>query len=100
MSETLTPVLVVGGLLALLLELIPGFRTWWTAQEPNRKQVINLVLVFIVTLLFVVLPVLVAGQAWPTGWDWLLQPLTIFFVALAGNQTAHSGTRLLTRVRG
>ena len=92
--EQLTPALVTGGLLALLLESIPKLKDWWAALPAPRKQVFNLLLMFVVTILFVLIPV-AAGQPMPQGWDWLLEPLTIFLVALAGNQSAHFGTRYL-----
>lgn len=91
----LTPALVAGGILAILLEMIPGLNTAWSNLTPEQRQIINLTLVLVISLLFVVLPVVVAGEAWPEGWDWLITPLTVFFVTLAGNQTAHFGTRLV-----
>jgi len=96
-STELTPALVAGGLMAILLETVPGVNKWWGVRPSMQKQMINIGLVFVVSLLFVVLPVLVAGEPWPTGWNWLLEPLTVFFVTLAGNQSAHFGTTLITQ---
>jgi hypothetical protein len=92
----LTPALVAGGLMAILLETIPGVKTWWSGRASAQKQILNLVLVLIVSLLFVALPVLVGGGAWPTGWGWVTEPLAVFFVTLAGSQSAHFGTKLVT----
>lgn len=95
-AAQLTPALVAGGVLAILLESVPGLNTWWGGRQPAQKQILNLVLVLIISLLFVVLPVLVAGAAWPTGWGWIMEPLAVFFVTLAGSQSAHFGTKILT----
>jgi len=94
-TAQLTPALVVGALLALLLEIVPGLKTWWTALTPKRKQGFNLLFVFVATILFVLLPVLFAGAPLPEGWGWLLEPLTIFLAALTGSQATHAGTKLL-----
>jgi hypothetical protein len=93
-TAQLTPALVVGALLALLLETVPGLKTWWTALTPERKQGINLLLIFVTTILFVLIPV-AAGGPLPQGWNWLLEPLTVFLAALTGSQATHSGTKLL-----
>ena len=45
-TAQLTPALLVGALLALLLEIVPGLKTWWTALTPERKQGFNLLFVF------------------------------------------------------
>jgi len=92
----LTPALVAGGIMAILLETIPGVKTWWSARQAAQKQILNLVLVLIISLLFVALPVLVGGGSWPTGWGWIMEPLAVFFVTLTGSQTAHMGTKILT----
>lgn len=92
----LTPALVAGGLMAILLETIPGVKTWWSGRQAAQKQILNLVLVLAVSLLFVALPVLIGGASWPTGWGWVMEPLAVFFVTLTGSQTAHFGTKLVT----
>ena len=91
----LTPQLVAGALLALLLDLIPGVKVAWGKLETRQKQAYNLVIILAVSILFVIGPGLVSG-VWPTGWNRLLIPLASFFVTLAGNQATYVGTRYVT----
>ena len=95
LATQLTPQLVAGAVLALFLDLFPKISTTWVALPSRQKQAYNLLWVLIVTIAFIVIPGLVNGS-WPVGWDWLLNPLTIFFVTLAGNQSTYIGTRYLT----
>jgi hypothetical protein len=91
----LTPQLVAGASLALLLDLVPGLNTRWASLETRQKQGYNLLLILLVSVLFVVGPGLVQG-IWPDGWNWLLVPVSSFFVTLAGNQATYIGTRYVT----
>ncbi len=93
--EQLTPQLVAGALLALLLDLVPGLNTAWAKLTSRQKQGYNLILILVLSILFVIVPGLVQGS-WPTGWNWLLVPLATFFVTLAGNQAAYVGTRYVS----
>jgi len=91
----LTPQLVAGALLALILDIVPGLKTVWAKLETRQKQAYNLILILVISILFVIGPGLIQGS-WPEGWDWLLIPLATFFVTLAGNQAAYVGTRYVT----
>jgi len=91
----LTPQLVAGALLALLLDLIPGVKAKWAQLETRQKQGYNLIAILVVSILFVIGPGLVQG-VWPTGWNWLLVPVSSFFVTLAGNQATYIGTRYVS----
>jgi len=92
----LTPQLVSGALLALILDLVPGLNKAWAKLETRQKQGYNLLMILAVSVLFVLGPGIVQG-AWPTGWDWLIVPLSSFFVTLAGNQATYVGTRYVTK---
>jgi len=95
-ATQLTPQLVAGALLALILDLVPGLNKKWASLETRQKQGYNLVMILVVSVLFIAGPGLIQGQ-WPTGWDWLLIPLSSFFVTLAGNQATYVGTRYVTK---
>lgn len=89
-----TPIILVGALLALLFEWVPGFRDRWDPLSSMKKQGLMALMLFIVSLGLLWYQCRFNAVCPEVGWQTTIESLVItFFLAAAANQTTHALSR-------
>jgi len=85
--------LMISALLAILLDWLPGLRTWWHPLEENQKKVYMSVLLFL-SLIGLAFSECYLNGVCPEVWtDYILELAGVYLAGLAVNQGAHAVTK-------
>ena len=88
---------VIGVLIALLAWYIPGFKKWYEALVPEKKQLFMVGLLFVVTIAVAGMSALgfLSVYAGPTWKEWVWFPLVDFVIAVIANAGVYKATNYM-----
>lgn len=91
---SVTPVIIVGALLSIAFEWIPGLHVRWDTLSPMKKQGVMALLLLVVSLGLLAYQCRFNAVCPEAGWQATVEGLVLtFFLAAAANQTTYQLTR-------